>query len=132
MPSNFKAFFDATMKGDYDLAVAAPHFARVAQLDRKLVPLVSYEPRINALLIAPTESTISGPRDVRERAVAFANPQSLVAMYGQQWLKQAGLEPGRESVRRRNDLGVGRSCDRDAWQLLSNGEFAPAPRNRCA
>jgi len=83
VPANFKVFFDNTMKGDYDLAITAPHFARVAQLDRNLVPLVAYEPRINALFVAPMETTISGPRDVRERAVAFANPTSLVAMYGQ-------------------------------------------------
>lgn len=131
VPANFKAFFDATMNGEYDLAVAAPHFARVAQLDRKLVPLVSYEPRINALLIAPAESTISGPRDLRERAVGFANPQSLVAMYGQQWLKQAGLEPGRdyEVKPARTDLGVGRMLlTGDAVAaILSNGEFRALP-----
>lgn len=136
VPANFKAFFDATMRGDYDLAVAAPHFARVAQLDRKLVPLVTYEPRINALLVAPSESTITGPRDVRERAVGFANPQSLVAMYGQQWLRQAGLEPGRdyEVKAARTDLGVGRMLlTGDAVAaVLSNGEFRILPPDESA
>ena len=136
VPANFKAFFDATMRGDYDLAVAAPHFARVAQLDRKLIPLVTYEPRINALLVTPSESTISGPRDVRERAVGFANPQSLVAMYGQQWLKQAGLEPGRdyEMKAARTDLGVGRMLlTGDAVAaVLSNGEFRVLPPEESA
>ena len=136
VPANFKAFFDATMRGDYDLAVAAPHFARVAQLDRKLVPLVTYEPRINALLVAPSESTITGPRDVRERAVGFANPQSLVAMYGQQWLRQAGLEPGRdyEVKAARTDLGVGRMLltGEAVAAVLSNGEFRVLPPEESA
>ena len=131
VPASFKAFFDSTMAGEFDLAVAAPHLARVAQLDRSLIPLVAYEPAINALFVAPTNSSVAGPRDVRERAVAFANPQSLVAMYGQQWLRQQNMEPGRdyEVKGARTDLGVGRmllSADAMA-AIMSNGEFRLLP-----
>ena len=65
VPGSFKAFFDSTMAGEFDLAVAAPHFARVAQLDRNLVPLVTYEPRINALFVATADSPVAAARDVR-------------------------------------------------------------------
>ena len=134
--TNFKEFFESTMKGDFDLAVTAPHFARVAQLDRAMVPLVSYQPRINALLVAPIDTKIVGSRDLRERAVAFANPQSLVAMYGQQWLSKQGMEPGTdyEVKAGRTDLGVGRmvlSGDAVA-AILSNGEFRALPPEESA
>lgn len=136
IPANFKAFFDATMKGDYDLAVAAPNLARVAQADRSMRPLVIYEPRINALFVAPIESTITGPRDVRERPVAFANPTSLVALYGQQWLRQQSLEPGKdyEVKAARTDLGVGRMLlGGDAVAaIMSNGEFRSLPPEESA
>lgn len=136
IPANFKAFFDATMKGEYDLAVAAPNLARVAQADRSMLPLVMYEPRINALFVAPIESTITGPRDVRERAVAFANPSSLVALYGQQWLRQQNLEPGKdyELKAARTDLGVGRMLlGGDAVAaIMSNGEFRSLPPDESA
>uniref|UniRef100_UPI000B4BD288 phosphate/phosphite/phosphonate ABC transporter substrate-binding protein n=1 Tax=Ideonella sp. A 288 TaxID=1962181 RepID=UPI000B4BD288 len=136
LPANFKAFFDGTMKGEYDLAVAAPHFARTAQLDRNMVPLAMYEPRINALFVAPIDTTIASVRDVRERSVAFANPQSLVAMYGQQWLRQNKLEPGKdyEVKGARTDLGVGRmllSGDAVA-AIMSNGEFRALPPDESA
>jgi phosphonate transport system substrate-binding protein len=128
---NFKEFFEATMRGDYDLAVSAPHFARVAQIDRNMIPLASYQPRINALLITPIDSKITGSRDLRERAVAFANPQSLVAMYGQQWLRQQGLEAGTdyEVKAARTDLGVGRMLllGDAAAAIMSNGEFRALP-----
>ena len=131
VPSSFKAFFDGTMQGDYDLAVAAPHFARVAQLDRGLLPLVIYEPRINALFVAPMDSPLAGPRDVRERSVAFANPTSLVAMYGQQWLRQQGLEANQDYAVKgvRTDLGVGRMLltGEAASAIMSNGEFRALP-----
>jgi ABC-type phosphate/phosphonate transport system substrate-binding protein len=95
LPVNFKAFLDSTMRGEYDLAVAAPHFARVAQIDRGMVPLVMYEPRINALFLSPTDSALRSSAGVRGKAIAFANPQSLVAMYGQQWLRQQNMEGGK-------------------------------------
>ena len=136
IPANFKAFFDATMKGDYDLAVAAPNLARVAQADRNMLPLVVYEPRINALFVTPIDTTITNPRDVRERAVAFANPTSLGALYGQKWLRQQGLEPDKDYVVKpsRTDLGVGRmllSGDAVA-AIMSNGEFRSLPPEESA
>ncbi len=136
VPPSFKAFFDGTMQGAYDLAVAAPHFARVAQADRNMVPLVMYEPRINALFVAPMDTALTGPRDVRERVVAFANPTSLVAMYGQQWLRQLGLEADRDYAVRgvRTDLGVGRSLliGEAVAAIMSNGEFRALPADESA
>src|SRR5258708_14553075 len=91
---NFKTFFDSTMNGDYDLAISAPHFARVAQLDRGLIPLVIYEPRINALLITPADRPLGSAAELRGKVVAFANPQSLVAMYALAWPAQMRVQPG--------------------------------------
>lgn len=131
LPANFKAFLDSTMRGEYDLAVAAPHFARVAQVDRGMVPLVMYEPRINALFLSPTDSALRSSTDVRGKAIAFANPQSLVAMYGQQWLRQQNMEAGKDyEIKAANsDMGVGRmvlSGDAVA-AIMSNGEFRSLP-----
>jgi phosphonate transport system substrate-binding protein len=136
VPANFKAFFDSTMRGEYDLAVSAPHLARVAQLDRGMVPVGMYEPRIGALLVAPLDSPIAAAGDLRGKAVAFANPQSLVAMYGQQWLRQKGLEAGKdyEVKGARSDLGVGRMVlvGEAAAVILSNGEFRSLPPDESA
>lgn len=136
VPANFKAFFDSTMRGEYDLAVAAPHFARVAQTDRDMVPLVMYEPRINALFVTPLDAPLASPRDVRERTVVFANPTSLVAMYGQQWLRQLGLEANQDYAVKavRTDLGVGRMLltGEGAAAIMSNGEFRALPADESA
>ena len=133
---NFKAFFESTMKGDYDLAVSAPHFARVAQLDRGLIPLVIYEPRINALLITPVDQSLGSAAELRGKVVAFANPQSLVAMYGLAWLGQQGLQPGKDFEVRgpRTDLGVGRMLltGEATAAIMSNGEFRALPPEESA
>ncbi len=136
VPANFKAFYDSAVRGDYDLAVSPPHMARLAQVDARLVPLVMYEPRINAQFIAPTDSGITGPRDIKGQSLAFANPQSLVALYGQQWMRQQGLEPGKdyEIKAARTDMGVGRmllSGDVVA-AIMSNGEFRSLPADEAS
>ena len=131
LPANFKAFFDSTVRGDYDLAVAAPHFARVAQLDARMVPLVMYEPRIPAQLVTSIEAPMANTAALRGKAVAFANPTSLVAMYGQQWLRQQSLEPGKdyEVKGARTDMGVGRMLLSGdvAAAIMSGGEFRSLP-----
>ncbi len=131
LPTNFKAFFDAVMRGDFDIAVSAPHFARVAQLDAGMVPLAMYEPRIGAQFIVPIGGPVSAPADVAGKTVAFANPTSLVALYGQQWLRQAGLEPGKDYTvgAARSDMGVGRQllAGDAAAAIMSNGEYRALP-----
>jgi phosphonate transport system substrate-binding protein len=127
VPAGFKAFFDSTIRGDYDLAVSAPHFARVAQLDARMVPLAIYEPRIPAQFISALDNPVADAAAVRGKVVAFANPTSLVAMFGQQWLRQQNLEPGRDYEVRpaRTDMGVGRMLlTGDAVAaVMSGGEF---------
>jgi phosphonate transport system substrate-binding protein len=131
VPGNFKAFFDGMVGGEYDIAVSAPNLARVAQLDRGLVPLGMYEPRIGALFVASAERSLASPREVAGLAVGFANPQSLVALYGQQWLRGMNLEPGRdyEIKAARSDLGIGRMLLTGdiAAAIMSNGEYRALP-----
>ena len=133
VPANFKVFFDSTLRGDYDVSVSAPHFARVAQADRAMVPVVMYEPRISALFIGKPEDGINGPADLRGKSLGFANPSSLVAMYGLQWFRQAGLEPGKDFEVRgaRTDMGVGRMllAGEVAGAVMSNGEFRALPQD---
>lgn len=136
VPPNFKAFFDGMMQGEFDLAVSAPHLARVAQIDASLAPLVMYEPRINALLVAPRTSTIKSARDLRGRSLAFANPQSLVAMYGREWLRGLDLVAGKdyEVKPARTDVGVGRLLllGEAAAAIMSQGELMSLPPDELA
>lgn len=134
--ANFKEFFSTGMKGDFDIAVSAPHLARVMQLDGKLVPIAIYEPRIRALLVAPAEATVAVPEDVRGKVVAFANPQSLVGMYAVRWLGDQGLQAGKDYEIRapRADLGVGRLLlsGEAVAAVMSNGEFRQLPKEETA
>jgi phosphonate transport system substrate-binding protein len=136
VPVSMKAYFEATMRGEYDLAIGGPHFARLAQVDARWVPVAMFEPRTNAQFITLLDGPMKSPRDLRGKAVVFANPQSLVSMYGRQWLGQQGLEPGKDYDIKsaRTDLGVGRmmlSGDAVA-AVMSSGEFRALPADEAA
>lgn len=134
--ANFREFFRAGMNGDFDLAVSAPHLARVMQLDGAMVPVVMFEPRIRALLVAPSEKTLELPQDARGKALAFANPQSLVAMYAVRWFGEQGLQAGKdyEIKAPRDDMGVGRLMlsGEAVAGIMSNGEFRQIPKEEAA
>jgi phosphonate transport system substrate-binding protein len=136
VPTSMKAYFEAMVRGDYDLAIGGPHFARLAQVDARLVPVAMFEPRTNAQFVTLLDGPMKSPRDLRGKAVVFSNPQSLVAMYGRQWLGQQSLEQGRDyDVKSaRTDLGVGRmllSGDAVA-AVMSSGEFRTLPADEAA
>ena len=128
---NFRAFFEGTMKGDYDLSVTGSHLARVGQLDGGMVPIAIYEPRIRALMIGAKEGGIKSAKDLKSKAVVYQNPQSLVAMHARQWLQKQDLQAERdfEVKAARTDIGVGRMIltGEAAGAFMSNGEFRAIP-----
>ena len=128
---NFRAFFEGTMKGDYDLSVTGSHLARVGQLDGGMVPIAIYEPRIRALMIGAKEGGIKSAKDLKSKAVVYQNPQSLVAMHARQWLQKQDLQAERdfEVKTARTDIGVGRMIltGEAAGAFMSNGEFRAIP-----
>lgn len=129
--ANFRAFFENTQKGDYDLAITGSHLARVGQLDSGMVPIAIYEPRIRALLIGAKEAGIKSARDLKGKVVVYQNPQSLVAMHARQWLGKQDLQAERdfEVKSARTDIGVGRMIltGEAVGAFMSNGEFRQIP-----
>jgi ABC-type phosphate/phosphonate transport system substrate-binding protein len=84
----------------------------------------------------PADQSLGSVAELRGKIIAFANPQSLVAMYGRQWLGKQGLEAGKDFEARgpRSDLGVGRMLlsGEAAAAIMSNGEFRALPPEESA
>ena len=130
---DFRSFSERTFKGEYQLVVTAPNLGRVAQLDAGWEPLAIYEPRIPALLVGSADNPNDAPEQVRGKAVALANPQSLVAFVGLQWLRTQGLQPGSDFkvVVTANDdsLGAVIRSGEAPWAIMSMGEFRAKPES---
>lgn len=130
---DFRTFAANGLRGDYDVIVTAPNLGRVMQLDAKWEPLAIYEPRIPAVAVARADNTDDSPQQLRGKALALANPQSLVALVGLQWLRSEGLQEGADFkiVVTANDdsLGAVLRSGEAPWAVMSMGEFRAKPES---
>ncbi len=128
---DFRAFSERALRGDYQLMVTAPNLGRVAQLDAQWELLAVYEPRIPALVVASADNLDSSATQLRGKALAMANPQSLVALVALDWLQQQGLRAGSDfrTVLSPNDdsLGAVLKSGEAPWAIMSMGEFRAKP-----
>lgn len=92
--ADVKTYFARLMHGQYDVAVAAPHMARVAQLRANFVPIVYYTNPLSGVVVVPKTSKITGASGLRGKAVAFSAPYTLTNIAGRKWLRDHGLQPG--------------------------------------
>ena len=128
--NDFRAFAQATREGKYDAIVTAPNLGRVAQADSRWAPIAQYEPGIPALLVGLASREVPVTQ-LRGKALALANPQSLVALVGLRWLNGQGLQQGRDFqvVRTPNDdsLGAVLLNGEAPFAIMSMGEFRAKP-----
>jgi phosphonate transport system substrate-binding protein len=128
---NWKTFNQRTLHLDYDLIVTAANLARVAQLERGYVPLLAYAPKTKALLICASARPLKDLDALRGKTLVFANPQSLVALRGIQWLAENGLQRDKDlmTITTPTDDSVGSVVVRgDAVAaIISGGEYRAIP-----
>ena len=125
--ADFRAFSDTTMKGGYQMVVTAANVGRVNQIDGKWEPIATYEPGIPALLVAAASNPDVTAGQLRGKVLAVANPQSLVVLRGLQWLREQGLEEGRDfkltRVPNDDSLGALIRSGEAPLAMMSMGEF---------
>lgn len=125
--ADFIAFNQASQRGDYQMLITAANLGRVAQLDANLTPIAIYEPAIPGLLVTGAGNSNDALDQLKGKSLALANPQSLVALRGLQWLKQQGLSVGSDFkiVRASNDdsLGTLIRTGEAPLAMMSMGEF---------
>lgn len=130
---NWSAFQQRTLGLEYDVVVTAANMARVAQMDRGFVPLLSYAPDIQAMLVCALQRPIRTVAELRGQTLTIANPQSLVAMRGMQWLHDNGLRRDKDFqiIITPTDDSVGSVVVRgDAMAaILSGGEYLAIPES---
>ena len=92
--ADIKTYFARLMHGQYDVAIAAPHMARVAQLRASFIPIVYYTNPLSGVVIVPKTSEITGADGLRGKAIAFGGPYTITNIAGRKWLRDHGLQPG--------------------------------------
>jgi phosphonate transport system substrate-binding protein len=91
---DFKTFVERTQRGDYDIVVTAPHFARLAQTGAGYTPLAMYTRELRGLVVVAKESPYKDIGELRGKTVAIPNRLAIVTSMSLQLLHDRGLEPG--------------------------------------
>lgn len=128
---DFRAYTERAIKGDFQWAVMPPNIGRMLQADAGWIPVLIYEPGVPAVLVAGAGNPSDGVDQLRGKALALANPQSLVALRGLQWLAEQGVQSGRDFQLRlaANDdsLGFLIASGEAPLAMMSMGEFRSKP-----
>ena len=116
--ADFRSFSTETRSGSYQLVVTAPNLGAMHQIDDKWRPVAIYEPQIPGILVSAAGNLNNSVDQLRGKLLAVGNPQSLVVLRGLQWLRERGLEEGR-------DYRLTRSANEDSLGTLIRSGEAP-------
>lgn len=94
--TNFYTFVHNSRRGDYDLLLTAPHFARLAQMESGYIPLLRYETNLQPLLVLAKEDPIRDVSELRGKTVANPDRLALVTVVVAAWLQEKGMLSGRD------------------------------------
>lgn len=94
--ANFNIFAQRMLAKEYDLVVAAPHLARLAQTDANYQLLARYEQPIEACVVVSIDSNINDLKGLANKKLAVPDKAAIVTVLGQGMMAQAGLQHGRD------------------------------------
>lgn len=124
--TNFPNFYQRALANEFQIMVTVPNLARVSQVDGNWEAVAVFEPEIPGLLVGLVGRQ-NNLEFLRGKKLAVANPQSLVALSGINWLSSHGLVNGKdyEILRIANDdsLGISLKTGDAAFAVMSQGEF---------
>lgn len=88
---DFKRYLADILAGNFDIAVAAAHFARIAQLDAGWHPIVQFEPDHDTLLIRRVNEDGLPITDLLGRKIAVVDRLAITVMGALHYLEKQGL-----------------------------------------
>jgi phosphonate transport system substrate-binding protein len=89
--STIEVFTQRTFKGEYDIALIAPHLGRLAQIDHGWQPIAGYKDSNTVYLVARQHGEISKIADLKGKIIATQDRGMLLSLSARKWLKSQGL-----------------------------------------
>lgn len=94
--TDFRTFHRDTMAGAFDIALTAPHFARLAQIEGGATPLATFNASNRAVLIMARGQPVTSPAQLRGGNLGAFDSIALIVLQAQQWLDDQGLVPDKD------------------------------------
>ena len=93
---DFRTYMRRTLNQEYDIAVTAPHLARLAQKRGGYVPLVYYLDKLHGIFIVANHSPLRKISDLRGKTIAIPDPLTIISIMGLEFLHSHGLDPAKD------------------------------------
>jgi phosphonate transport system substrate-binding protein len=93
---DFQRYLRGMIAGDFDIAVAPAHFARIAQLDSGWVPLAQFSPDHDTLLITRAGEAPKRIKDIAGREVAVIDRLAITVMGALHYLERQGMKADKD------------------------------------
>lgn len=92
---DFDTYLNSLLAGEYDLAIAPPHFAVLA-MQKNYEPLYTYKASLEPILAVRADGPLQGAADLRGKKIAMADPTAFIRIAMVKWLEDNGLQAGRD------------------------------------
>jgi phosphonate transport system substrate-binding protein len=94
--ADFKTYMDRTLNNEYDIAVTAPHLARLAQTKGHYVPMLNYTSELHGVIVVAKDSPIKRPSELRGKTIAIPDRFTVISIMGLEFLRDQGLNPDKD------------------------------------
>ena len=94
--TDFGAFHQQTLAGEYDVVVTAAHLARLAQREQGWLPVATYQTANRVILLTAKATPIKTVEDLRGTTITSLDPVALIVIQGRRWLSEKGLQSNRD------------------------------------
>lgn len=84
------------LRGEFDLVVTAMHLGRIAQRDRRFIPLVQFQPDTDAMLISSAERPLLNVGQLRGKRLAVSSRLAIHTMVMLKQLEKSRLSSPRD------------------------------------
>jgi phosphonate transport system substrate-binding protein len=92
---DYFTFVNELLDGQFDLAIAGPHFGVMAQ-ERGMSILARYRADLQSVFVVRDDSSIKTPLDLKGLRVVLSSRLSMSSMGGVKWLQDSGLKLGQD------------------------------------
>jgi len=89
---DFDTFVKRVFNGDYDIALLAPHYARLAVKDYGYSLLLMHKQPIRSVLVTARNNPLNSLADLRNQSISIVERSALVAIGGSMALAEEGLK----------------------------------------
>lgn len=93
---NFDVFVERVLNGDYDVALLAPHYARLAIKEYGYAPLLLHKAPIRGILVTGKDAPLKSFDELRGQSIAIVDRSALIVIAGALTLAENGLKENQD------------------------------------